>query len=186
MKSEIDIIRDISSKFENLGIPYMLTGSIAMNYYATPRMTRDIDVVVVIGRENIEDLMSVFGTDYYISEVAVGESIQSESIFNLIHIESVIKVDCIVRKSTEYRKFEFDRRQKITLEGFCTYIVSKEDLILSKLVWAKNSHSEMQLRDATNLLVSEYDKRYVESWAEKLGVSRLLKEALSALFESNG
>ena len=71
MKSEIDIIRDISGKFERLEIPYMLTGSIAMNYYATPRMTRDIDVVVVIGKEDIETLMSVFGTDNYISEVSV-------------------------------------------------------------------------------------------------------------------
>lgn len=178
MKSEIDIIRDISGKFEKLEIPYMLTGSIAMNYYATPRMTRDIDVVVIIGKEDIEALMSVFGTDYYISEVAVKESIQSESMFNLIHIESVIKVDCIVRKSTEYRRFEFDRRQKITLEGFSTFIVGKEDLILSKLVWAKDSHSEMQLRDIANLLMSGYEIKYVETWANKLGVSSLLGEVL--------
>ena len=180
MKNEIDIIRDISGKFERLQIPYMLTGSIAMNYYATPRMTRDIDVVVVIGKKNIEALMAAFSMDYYISEVAVKESIQSESIFNLIHIESVIKVDCIVRKSTEYRNVEFDRRQKITLEDFSTYIVSKEDLILSKLVWAKDSHSEMQLRDIGNLLLSGYDKRHIESWTNKLGVSSLLGEVLNA------
>ena len=180
MKNEIDIIRDISSKFEGLEIPYMLTGSIAMNYYAAPRMTRDIDVVVVIGRKDIEALMSVFGTDYYISEVAIKESIQSESMFNLIHIASVIKVDCIVRKSTEYRKVEFDRRQKIALEGFSTYIVSKEDLILSKLVWAKDSHSEIQLRDIANLLLSGYDKKYIGPWANKLGVSSLLGEVLNA------
>ena len=171
MKNEIDIIRDISSKFEGLEIPYMLTGSIVMNYYATPRMTRDIDVVVEIGRENIEALMSTFGVNYYISEVAVEESIQAESMFNLIHLESVIKVDCIVRKSTEYRKVEFGRRKKIALEDFSTYIVSKEDLILSKIVWAKDSHSEMQLRDVGNLLRSGYDEKYLESWADTLGVN---------------
>ncbi|GAF81178.1 unnamed protein product, partial [marine sediment metagenome] len=75
MKNEIDIIRDISSIFEKLEISYMLTGSIAMNYYATPRMTRDIDVVVEIDRENIEALVSTFSTDYYISKVAVREAI---------------------------------------------------------------------------------------------------------------
>lgn len=179
MKSEIDIIRDIAGKFERLETPYMLTGSIAMNYYATPRMTRDIDVVVLIGKEDIQGLMSVFGTDYYISKAALKEAIQSESLFNLIHIESVIKVDCIVRKSTEYRKIEFERRQKIALEGFSTYIVSKEDLILSKLVWAKSSHSEMQLRDVANLLMSGYDIGYIEFWADKLGVGNLLGEVLN-------
>ena len=179
VKSEIDIIRDIAGKFERLEMPYMLTGSIAMNYYAIPRMTRDIDVVVLIGKEDIQALMSAFGTDYYISEEALKESIQSASMFNLIHIESVIKVDCIVRKSTEYRKLEFERRHKIALEDFSTYIVSKEDLILSKLVWAKNSHSEMQLRDVANLLMSGYDIRYIEFWADKLGVSNLLGEVLN-------
>ena len=179
MKSEIDIIRDMSDKFENLAIPYMLTGSIAMNYYATPRMTRDIDVVVIIGKDDIQTLMSGFGSEYYISEEALKESIESESMFNLIHIESVIKIDCIVRKSAEYRKIEFDRRQKITLENFGTYIVSKEDLILSKLVWAKDTHSEMQLRDIANLLMTGYDIKYVESWAKSLGVSSLLEEVLN-------
>ena len=179
VKSEIDIIRDIAGKFERLEMPYMLTGSIAMNYYAIPRMTRDIDVVVLIGKEDIQALMSAFGTDYYISEEVLKESIQSESMFNLIHIESVIKVDCIVRKSTEYRKIEFERRHNIALEDFSTYIVSKEDLILSKLVWAKNSHSEMQLRDVANLLMSGYDIRYIEFWADKLGVSNLLGEVLN-------
>ena len=90
----------------------------------------------------------------------------------------MIKVDCIVRKSTEYRRVEFDRRQKIALEDFSTFIVSKEDLILSKLVWAKDSHSEMQLRDIANLLMSGYEIKYVEAWANKLGVSSLLGEVL--------
>ena len=48
--NEIDIVRDVSRRFEQAGIPYMLTGSMAMNYYAQPRMTRDIDVVIALGR----------------------------------------------------------------------------------------------------------------------------------------
>ena len=166
--------------FDKLEIPYMLTGSIAMNYYATPRMTRDIDVVVEIGRENIEALVSTFSTDYYISEVAVREAIQAESMFNLIHLESVIKVDCIVRKNSEYRQIEFERRKKIELDDFITYIVSKEDLILSKLVWAESAHSEMQLQDVVNLLRSGYDEKYLESWANILEVSNLLYEIRNA------
>jgi len=51
--NEIDIVRDISRRFEKAGISYMLTGSMAMNYYAQPRMTRDIDVVIAIGPEDI-------------------------------------------------------------------------------------------------------------------------------------
>ncbi|MFC1590895.1 nucleotidyl transferase AbiEii/AbiGii toxin family protein [Thermodesulfobacteriota bacterium] len=180
MKNEIDIIKDISAKFERLRIPYMLTGSVAMNYYAMPRMTRDIDVVVVTAGKDLPALVSAFDEEYYVSEGAVKEAIRSESMFNLIHLGSVIKVDCIVRKSAEFRRVEFDRRKKITLEDFSTYIVSREDLILSKLAWARESHSEMQMRDVSNLLQSGCDEQYLESWAETLGVGDLLSEARNA------
>ena len=62
-----------------------------------------------------------------------------------------------MRKSSEYRRLEFDRRQKIQILDFATWIVSKEDLIISKLFWAKDSHSELQLRDVKNLLATGFD-----------------------------
>ena len=94
------------------------------------------------------------------SERSVRESLAQESIFNLLHHESVIKVDCIIRKSSAYRRVEFERRSQISLLDFTTFIVSKEDLIISKLSWAKDSHSELQLGDVQNLLATEYDAIY--------------------------
>ena len=141
--NEIDIVRDISHRFEQASVPYMLTGSMAMNYYAQPRMTRDIDVVIAIAPNDVDRLAAVFRPEYYVSEQNIRESLAHESIFNLVHHESVIKVDCIVRKSGEYRKTEFERRQKISIRDFATFIVSKEDLIISKLFWAKDSRSEV-------------------------------------------
>ncbi len=176
MQNELDIVRDVSRKFEASGIPYMLTGSVAMSYYATPRMTRDIDVVVVVRKDDIDSLVKTFSDQYYISRAEIERAVGFESIFNLIHTESVIKVDCIVRKSSDYRQLEFGRRQRISIGDFSTYIVSMEDLILSKLLWARGSHSEMQLSDARNLLRGEYDREYLHSWAAKLGVDNLLDE----------
>src|SRR5882757_4683532 len=124
--NEIDIVRDVSHRFEQGGIPYMLTGSMAMNYYAQPRMTRDIDVVIAIAPKDVDRVAGLFRPDYYVSEENIRESIVQESIFNLIHQESVIKVDCIIRKSGEYRRVEFERRQKISVDDFNTFIVSKE------------------------------------------------------------
>src|ERR1700726_4152041 len=158
--NEIDIVRDISKKFGELGIAYMLTGSMAMNYYAQPRMTRDIDVVITVGLQDVERVIELFRPDYYVSEQSIRESLAQESIFNLIHNESVIKVDCIVRKANEYRKTEFERRQKISILDFTTFITTREDLIISKLFWAKDSHSEIQLADVKNLLETGYDADY--------------------------
>ncbi|MGN6552358.1 MAG: hypothetical protein ACTHLW_01300, partial [Verrucomicrobiota bacterium] len=99
-----------------------------------------------------------------------------QSLFNLIHNESVIKVDCIVRKQSEYRLTEFNRRQRIKIENFETWIVSKEDLILSKMFWAKDSRSELQLRDVKNLISTGCDRAYIERWTQELGVASLWQE----------
>ena len=176
--NEINIVRDISQRFEHAGIAYMLTGSMAMNYYAQPRMTRDIDVVIEITPEDVDRVTALFRPDYYVSEQSIQESLAHESIFNLIHRESVIKVDCIVRKSSEYRRVEFGRRQRIAIREFTTFIVSKEDLIISKLFWAKDSHSETQLGDVRNLAATGYDAVYLRRWTRELGLDNLLEECL--------
>ena len=176
MLNELDIVRDVSQRLDGAGIAYMLTGSMAMNYYAQPRMTRDIDLVVALAARDIDTVVRLFHPDYYVSREAVTDSIAHESLFNLIHQESVIKVDCIIRKASPYRIAEFERRQRIHIEDFSTCIASKEDLIISKLFWARDSHSEIQLRDVKNLAATGYDAAYVERWTESLGLLTLWNE----------
>lgn len=174
--NELDIVRDVSEKLERGGIAYMLTGSMAMNYYAQPRMTRDIDLVVGLSPSHVDRLLSLFTPDYYVSPEAIMDSIRRESLFNLVHQDSVIKVDCIVRKSSPYRRTEFDRRRQITIEDFSTWIVSKEDLIISKLDWARDSRSELQLRDVRNLASTDCDEDYIRRWTAELGLQALWEQ----------
>jgi hypothetical protein len=176
LPNEIDVLRDVCGRLEGAGIPYMLTGSLAMNYYAVPRMTRDIDVVVELQGKDVARLAALFADAYYLSEVAVARAVASERMFNIIHTEAVIKVDFIVRKSSEYRRVEFARRRKVALADFSAFLVSREDLVLSKLVWARGSGSELQLRDVRNLLAEACDEAYLTQWAQSLGVGELLEE----------
>lgn len=180
MLTELDILRDVTRKFEQLNIQYMLTGSLAMSYYSQPRMTRDIDLVVNISKTSVKKMETLFTPDYYISIDSVINAIDNEFMFNLIHTESSIKVDCIVRKQEEYRITEFERRQKIRLTDFDIYIVSKEDLIISKLIWFKESNSELQKRDIKNLLVSGYNNDYLQKWIGRLNVTKQYEDAVNA------
>ena len=158
----------------------MLTGSMAMNYYAQPRMTRDIDLVVELAADQTDLFMSLFESEYYVDRRAVATAIAQRSVFNLIHNETIIKFDFIVLKNQPYRKEEFARRQRITLGDFETWVVTREDLILSKLYWARHSKSELQLRDVKNLLSPDCDMTYLYSRAEDLGVKSLLEEIVDA------
>lgn len=179
MQNELDIVEDVSARLDGASIGYMLTGSMAMNYYAQPRMTRDIDVVIALQPKDAGRVVQLFSPDYYVSAEAVASSIAHQSLFNLIHNESVIKVDCIIRKQSEYRLAEFGRRQRIKIETFETWIVSKEDLILSKLLWGKDSHSELQLRDVKNLVSTGCDRAYIEQWTRKLDMVNVWQEVLN-------
>lgn len=92
-----------------------------------------------------------------------------------MHLDSA-KVDLIVRKNSEYRHVAFERRKSVEFAGVSTWITSREDLILSKLVWASDSGSEMQLRDVRTLIDESVDWAYLKDRAAKLGVAAKLDE----------
>lgn len=178
VETELDVLRDLTGRLERLGIDFMLTGSLAMNYYAQPRMTRDIDVVIAIDEGRVDQFIKSFDADYYLDRKTIKEAISRRGMFNLIHNATIVKIDCVVLKTDAYRQEEFERRQRVHLDSFETWIVSREDLILSKLFWAKDSRSEMQLHDVKNLLSDDLDQAYLHDRAAYLGVSELLEEVL--------
>jgi Nucleotidyltransferase of unknown function (DUF6036) len=178
MSDELEVLKLVTTRLEGAGIAYMVSGSMAMNYYAQPRMTRDIDLVVDLLPADADRIVRLFSADFYCDPDTVRDAIARRFMFNLIHSTLAVKVDFIVRKATPYRKAEFLRRREAVVAGFHLWLVSPEDLILSKLVWAKDSHSELQLNDVKNLIASaaSLDWPYVERWASELTVVTLLAE----------
>ncbi len=176
---ELEILKDVCQRLEKGNIPYMITGSVAANLYAVPRMTRDIDIVIQIKREDTDRLTEIFKEDFYIDQDSIIEAIEKEGMFNIIHTESVFKVDFIVQKNSPYRKLEFQRRRRTQMEETPLWVVTPEDLILSKLFWAKESASELQLGDVRNLLhtLKDIDQNYLEKWVDSLGLKELYAKA---------
>jgi hypothetical protein len=178
MLEELEVLKTISQRLEAAHIPFMLTGSFAMAYYGQPRMTRDLDLVVAMVEEDVHEIVARLSPDFYVDADDIRSAILSQRLFNLMHNATGIKVDLIVRKSAEYRQVEFARRQPVEMSGVKTWIVSREDLILSKLVWAKETNSELQRRDVRNLLDDTVDRKYLDHWAHKIGVTHILKEII--------
>ncbi len=178
MSDELEVLKQVAQRLEASGIPYMITGSMAANLYTSPRTTRDIDIVVELLERDLNKFISLFESDYYLDAETVREAVKSEAMFNLIHNEYIVKVDFVVRKDTLYRRREFARRKKITVDDRDLYVVSPEDLILSKLEWAKDSRSEVQMNDVRNLLksVKRLNRGYLIRWAKALGVEALYRE----------
>ena len=179
MDEQIEFMKLIASRLDSVQIPYMMTGSMAMAIYSIPRMTRDVDLVVEVKPADVIKIVGLFSKDCYIDQDSVRDAVHDHGMFNIIHNDWLIKADFIVRKDQDYRREEFARRKNINIEGVLISVVAAEDLILSKLVWAKQSWSVLQLSDVRQMTstVSDLDWKYMKKWAAVLGVDDLLREA---------
>src|SRR5271154_1937940 len=106
MTTELDVLGLVSDRLSAAGVPFMLTGSFALAYYATPRMTRDLDIVVALAERDVGPMVAAFAADFYINGDDALAAVRSQRLFNLMHLESGVKVDLIVQKSTDYRQLE--------------------------------------------------------------------------------
>jgi hypothetical protein len=180
LQDQLSVLKLVTGRLDSARIPYMVTGSIAGGHYGHPRMTRDIDLVVELTPSDAARLVAALGDAFSADPEAIREAILRRGLFNLIHHEAIVKVDFVIRKDTEYRRHEFSRRRLVDIDGHQLWMVTAEDLVLSKLVWAKDSRSEVQLRDVRGILALQratLDRDYLEKWTAMLSVLPLLREA---------
>jgi hypothetical protein len=165
--------------FDKYNIPYMLSGGVAMGAYTLPRFTRDIDFVVLLRFQDVPSLLENFKDGYYCDEDAVKEAIRQRSMFNIIDRDSNYKADFIILKDDAFQRNEFTRRRLDELMGLKIWIVSPEDLLLSKLIWIQSLQSAYQAEDIKQLSrISGLDWKYINSWVDelKLNTFDLLKK----------
>jgi len=152
-------------------IPYMLSGSVAMSLYTLPRATRDFDFVISLDSKGAEKLIEYFGDGYYCSEIAVKDALKNKGMFNIIDNQSGFKADFIILKAEEYRQTEFNRRSKDLFLDIPIFVVTIEDLIISKLIWIQEVQSALQMEDIKQLFdTNQADKQYIDHWVSKLNL----------------
>ncbi|MCD6116385.1 hypothetical protein J7K93_05180 [bacterium] len=186
-KSEIlSALQPVVNALEKLSIPYYIGGSIASSVYGIARATMDIDIVADIKICHISLLKKELEELYYIDEEMVKEAVRNSSSFNLIHIETVFKIDVFIIKDMPYQQNALKRKIKDTFEGDDEnsefYFSSPEDIIINKLQWYElgNRVSERQWLDVTGVIKVQgdsLDKEYLKTWSKKLGLFELLKNA---------
>jgi len=177
----VRVFHDFVERIEPLGIEYMLAGSMAMMLYGYYRMTADIDVVIELKYEDADRIIKVFEPDYYVPHGRVRDAIARKFMFNVIHQETAFKIDLVIKKTDEFQLKAFERRQTKDFHGKEISVITLEDLIISKLLWAKDSRSEKQLTDVENLLQNNFDAEYMDKWIKKLNLDELFKRCQDAI-----
>lgn len=179
---ERDIIIKLVGLFRKYRISYILTGSFAVSYWGRPRATHDIDFVVELKPTEVSSIFNVvkdLGRGFDFSEDQVKQAVKDHFFFNVIHDESGIKIDFWIAKNDEFEREKFRRRVEVKLFDQTVFIISAEDLILTKLFWNKTVFSECHRRDCVGIWQIQkenLDLAYLNNWAKKLGVTKLLQE----------
>jgi hypothetical protein len=180
MSEELGVLLDVTGRLERLNLAYMISGSLALSYYAPPRMTRDFDFVVRLEQDRVGRFVEAFRDDYWLDAQAVGRAAAERGAFSLIHYDAVLKIDMFVERQTDHRRVEFLRRRRVEIGGAAVWIAAPEDLVLSKLDGMRDERVPQHVEDVRSLLstVPALDRGYVEEWAGRLGLRQVLDEAL--------
>jgi hypothetical protein len=172
----LDVLRLVVQLLDRAAIPHMLTGSFAGSFHGAPRATQDIDIVIAPTAGQLRALSDLVPrSEYYMSAEAALEALQRESQFNIIDLTTGWKVDLIIRKSRPFSRLEFERRERIDVQGQVGFVVSAEDLVIAKLEWAKLGNSARQIEDVASILRirgDDLDSAYLERWISELDLQR--------------
>lgn len=186
----VHVLMLVTKSFEYLQIPYLVGGSMASALYGVARSTLDADIVADIRLEQVRELVAALGADFYADDEMISSAIEHRSSFNLIHLNTMFKVDVFIRKDRPFDQSQLDRRVEQVLATNPeqkAFIATAEDTILAKLEWYRmgGEVSDRQWRDILGVLkvqASRLDLDYLQNWADNLTVADLLQRALK---ESN-
>ena len=182
----IAAIEPVVKAFNQLSILYYIGGSIASSVYGMPRATQDIDLVVDLKPQQIRFLVAQLESAYYIDEEMIMKALDQGTSFNLIHLDTMIKIDIFLVKDEPYHHAAFQRKRQDTLDeeenSLQFYLASSEDIILNKLDWFRIGGyvSDQQWRDIQGVLKIQQpslDLKYLVTWAKKLGLADWLEKA---------
>lgn len=178
-------VAPVAAALEELTVDYYLAGSVISSLFGVARATADVDLVAALRREHARPLVQSLGDGYYADEDMALDAISRRSMFNVIHLGTMLKVDVYVA-GTAFDRSALSRRQRDTIVAdnpareFA--IASAEDVVLHKLRWFRDGGelSDRQWGDILGVLRVQraLDLGFMRTWASDLGVSDLLERAL--------
>jgi hypothetical protein len=172
--------------FENLNIPYLIGGSFASTVYGHVRTTQDVDFVAAIELNHVDAFVRALKSSFYVDKVMIDNAITNRTSFNLIHLETMFKVDIFLPKNRKFDNQQLARRVKRVIDkdlGREVYFASPEDTILAKLEWYRlgGEESEIQWRDILGIIrqrLEQLDISYMKDTAGIMEVADLLQRSL--------
>ena len=186
MDESIQVTLLVINVFETLGIPYFIGGSFASTAYGRIRTTQDVDIIASIEPTHVDPFVKHLDSAFYLDETMIRNAITRQTNFNLIHLETMFKVDIFLPKDRPFDQNQLTRRVKRVIDKESArevYFSSPEDTMLAKLEWYRlgGEVSEIQWRDIKGILrqrSDQLDMAYLNDSAQAMQMADLLERCL--------
>src|SRR3989442_10412841 len=128
----------VADALQACGIEYLFSGSFASNYYGFPRSTKDADFVIQLDGGVGSEFARQLGGDFLLDPQLSFETVTGTYRQYVRHRKSRFKIELFLLSSDEHDQERFLRRVEVKLFGRPIWLLSAEDVIVSKLRWARN------------------------------------------------
>ncbi len=156
------MLKKIAVQLKRASIPYRVTGGQAVLLYGEPRLTRDIDITLGIGVEELDKVKKVLRTmDLKILVKKDKEFVAKTLVLPALDKQSGIRIDLTFSYSL-YERQAIERAKEIKLGRTSVRFASLEDLLIHKVIAGRPRDFE----DVRSVLLKnpKYDSRYVQKW----------------------
>ena len=180
------VVVRLARAFDDLGIRYLVGGSLASAIYGKPRATQDVNLVAEIAPADVEPLAGGLASEFYVNPAMIRDAIRRLACFNVVHLPTMFKADVFIARDDAWSREEMARARTEPIDTpdgpAAVRFASPEDVLLHKLVWYRlgGEVSDRQWGDIVGVIQVQGDSldiAYLGSWAPVLGVSDLLARA---------
>lgn len=182
----VEVALLVTSVLEELGVRYVVGGSLASMVHGEARSTRDVDLVADLRLGHVERFLVGLGKGFYADRDSIREAVEQHRHFNVIHLPSMYKVDVFVPRDEGLHAQKWKRGQRVLLDVHPqreVWVTDPESIVLQKLAWYREGgeSSDQQWRDVLGVLkvqAERLDLGYLRRYAGETGVTDLLERAL--------
>jgi hypothetical protein len=164
------------ARLDTLGLPYMVTGSVASMIYGEPRLTLDVDVVLKLQVERADAFLDSFPESAFyrppLEVVRAEASRDARGHFNLIHHETGMKADIYLTARDALDRWGLARRRRLALGAGALWVAPPEYVIVRKLEYFREGGSEKHVRDVRAMLAAglEMDREFLSAELRRRGL----------------
>ncbi len=177
---EPNLFKIFTKRLDDAGLRYMVTGAVASIVYGEPRLTHDIDLVLVLSDEGAGKIIEAFPLEeFYCPPVEVIKVELKRPLrghFNLVHHETGFKADVYLMGKDPLHNWSMPKRRQMQMEGNTLWVAPPEYVIVRKLEYYREGKSEKHLRDIVSMITISEKQIDFEDLQNKIKNCSLEKE----------